>query len=440
MFHYWSFSLRHHRSGAVSWVIEASRAPLTLMTDTVNNLEKRVNYRHYRGHKPVARENWNGAIRVMLMNPRNLRLHLPKTPQTSRVSTLTRCLDRDELPASSPTTPLSASPRLCPAHKSIGRGLAFTIQHCADQTAVIFGGSWQLAAHGERLSSLSGGGQWNYEHSSQSLYRPVLKLFVFRTQRNFTDHGDWSLRSLGFSPPPGKTDEMCARVWGIWGLFRWDWERSHALFILLFRLVSPGLPLCVNGANICVVKFVPGLEMAHDTSPAQPGPSVQVYSRLVLLARVWLSFRAPSLGQKISRVWQCARGSFTLAMPFTFCPEREKTGEGEKLKMEEDWSRAQGVYPLSMCKSRHQLLSPVASIFRSATNLSVSLGLWGCECVSEKHTQEHGEEERREKRERQRGVSETQKEGQWTNLAALLCWVFLLKSTGLCRRGLPWDI
>lgn len=97
----------------------------------------------------------------MLMNPRNLRLHLPKTPQTSRVSTLTRCLDRDELPASSPTTPLSASPRLCPAHKSIGRGLAFTIQHCADQTAVIFGGSWQLAAHGERLSSLSGG--WTVE-------------------------------------------------------------------------------------------------------------------------------------------------------------------------------------------------------------------------------------------------------------------------------------
>lgn len=139
------------------------------------------------------------------MNPRNLRLHLPKTPQTKRVSTLTRCLDRDELPASSPTTPLSASPRLCPAHKSIGRGLAFTIQHCADQTAVIFGGSWQLAAHGERLSS-----QWNYEHSS--LCRPVLKLFVFRTQRNFTDHGDWSLRSLGFSLPPGKTDEMCARV------------------------------------------------------------------------------------------------------------------------------------------------------------------------------------------------------------------------------------
>lgn len=299
-------------------------------------------------------------------------------------------------------------------------------------------GSWRLTAKGFPLSPAVG--QWNYEHSSQSLYRPVLKLFVFRTQRNFADHGDWSLRSLGFSPPPGKTDEMCARVWGIWGLFRWDWERSHALFILVFRLVSPGLPLCVNGANICVVKFVPGLEMAHDTSPAQPGPSVQVYSRLVLLARVWLSFRAPSLGQKISRVWQCARGSFTLAMPFTFCPEKEKTGEGEKLKMEEDWSRAQGVYPLSMCKSRHQLLSPVASIFRSATNLSVSLGLWGCECVSEKHTQEHGEEERREKRERQRGVSETQKEGQWTNLAALLCWVFLLKSTGLCRRGLPWDI
>lgn len=145
----------------------------------------------------------------MLMNPRNLRLHLPKTPQTNRVSTLTRCLDRDELPASSPTTPLSASPRLCPAHKSIGRGLAFTIQHCADQTAVIFGGSWQLAK-GFPLSPAVG--QWNYEHSSQSLYRPVLKLFVFRTQRNFTDHGDWSLRSLGFSPPPGKTDEMCARV------------------------------------------------------------------------------------------------------------------------------------------------------------------------------------------------------------------------------------
>lgn len=251
-------------------------------------------------------------------------------------------------------------------------------------------GSWRLTAKGFPLSPAVG--QWNYEHSSQSLYRPVLKLFVFRTQRNFTDHGDWSLRSLGFSPPPGKTDEMCARVWGIWGLFRWDWERSHALFILVFRLVSPGLPLCVNGAKICVVKFVPGLEMAHDTSPAQPGPSVQVYSRLALLARVWLSFRAPSLGQRISRVWQCARGSFTLAMPFTFCPEKEKTWEGEKLKMEEDWSRAQGVYPLSMCKSRHQLLSPVASIFRSATNLSVSLGLWVCERGAHTGAWRRGEE------------------------------------------------
>lgn len=71
-------------------------------------------------------------------------------------------------------------------------------------------GSWRLTAKGFPLSPAVG--QWNYEHSSQSLYRPVLKLFVFRTQRNFTDHGDWSLRSLGFSPPPGKTDEMCARV------------------------------------------------------------------------------------------------------------------------------------------------------------------------------------------------------------------------------------
>lgn len=38
-------------------VIEASRAPLTLMTDTVNNLEKGMNYRLYRGYKPVACEN-----------------------------------------------------------------------------------------------------------------------------------------------------------------------------------------------------------------------------------------------------------------------------------------------------------------------------------------------------------------------------------------------
>lgn len=32
--------------------------------------------------------------------------------------------------------------------------------------------------------------------------------------------------------------------------------------------------------------------------------------------------------------------------------------------------------------------------------------------MSEEHTQEHGEEERKGKGERQRGVSETQKEGQ----------------------------
>lgn len=72
-------------------------------------------------------------------------------------------------------------------------------------------GSWRLTAKGFPLSPAVG--QWNYEHSSQSLYRPVLKLFVFRTQRNFTDHGDWSLRSLGFSPPPGKTD-ACVRDLG----------------------------------------------------------------------------------------------------------------------------------------------------------------------------------------------------------------------------------
>lgn len=153
----------------------------------------------------------------MLMNPRNLRLHLPITEN----STNEPGVDADPLlgsrrtprlipappPLPSPPSPISVLliNLLVVVSPSLSSAVPIRLQLYLEEV-----GSWRLTAKGFPLSPAVG--QWNYEHSSQSLYRPVLKLFVFRTQRNLTEHGDWSLRSLGFSLPPGKTDEMCACV------------------------------------------------------------------------------------------------------------------------------------------------------------------------------------------------------------------------------------
>lgn len=144
-------------------------------------------------------------------------------------------------------------------------------------------GSWRLTAEGFPLSPAVG--QWNYEHSSQSLYHPVLNLFAFRTKRNLSDHGDWSLRSLGFSPLPGKTDKMRACESERFGDYFSETESDPMLFFFLLFFGSsawshPGYS-CINGVNIWAVKFVPSLQMAHSRSPGESDPSVPCHSKFI---------------------------------------------------------------------------------------------------------------------------------------------------------------
>lgn len=72
------------------------------------------------------------------------------------------------------------------------------------------------------------------------------------------------------------------------------------------------------------------------------------------------------------------RPSLTLGIPLTFCGKaRDRKNGGRKRRVRERRPRAQGAFP---SKSRLRLLSPVASIFHSATNLSVSLSVFVCVC------------------------------------------------------------